>query len=114
MTADGWPSILERRDSLYTPTRIETVVKPPSYLAGLKTASSQRQEVPPTPTYLRHYMDIIVSLDEPLLPASSLTRNTRNTSTEWHDFGLPSREYLVLLFIIQANGTILGFPAENT
>ena len=38
MTADGWPSILEREDSLYTPTCIETVVKPPSYLAGLKTA----------------------------------------------------------------------------
>ena len=39
MTADGWPSILEREGSLYTPTCIETVAKPPSYLAGLKTAS---------------------------------------------------------------------------
>ena len=31
--------ILEREGSLYSPTCIETVVKPPSYLAGLKTAS---------------------------------------------------------------------------
>ena len=38
MTADGWPSRLKSEDCLYTPTCIETVVKPPSYLAGLKTA----------------------------------------------------------------------------
>ena len=31
--------IKEREDSLHPPVCIETVVKPPSYLAGLKTAS---------------------------------------------------------------------------
>ena len=53
MTADGWPSVLERRDSLYTPTCIEKVAKPPPYLAGLKTAFSRAPPPPPPgPSFL--------------------------------------------------------------